>query len=264
MKFNFIILASFLKKNIIMSVNLCIDWGNTNIKAAIFDNGNMQKSFSIAAETVMEQIFIILEQYKPAKGILCSVADHNDEQVFMLKERIKSFMILDGYTRVPINNAYGSPESLGPDRLALVTGAHTLYPAKNNLVISAGTCITYNFVQKSRTFRGGAISPGLQMRLKAMHEYTDKLPEVGLEGDLLLLGYDTETCIRSGAAFGAAVEIDGMIREYETQYPDFNAILTGGDAPFFADKIKSKIFADPDLLLKGLNIILNYNVPFPS
>ncbi len=96
-----------------------------------------------------------------------------------------------------------------------------------------------------------------------MHTLTDKLPEVKVEGDLALLGYDTDTCMRSGAVYGMAAEIDGMIKEYETQYPDFNAILTGGDAPFFAAKIKSKIFADPDLLLKGLNLILNHNVPFP-
>jgi len=101
------------------------------------------------------------------------------------------------------------------------------------------------------------------MRLKAMSTFTDKLPEVGVNGDLVLLGYDTETCMRSGAVIGTAAEIDGMIQNYEAQYPDFNAILTGGDAPYFATKVKSKIFADPDLLLKGLNQILNYNVSIP-
>ena len=109
-------------------------------------------------------------------------------------------------------------------------------------------------------FRGGAISPGLQMRLNAMHHFTGKLPQLNMDGELVLLGYDTASCMRSGAAFGAAFEMDAMIADYARQYPDFNAILTGGDAPFFATKIKSKIFADPDLLLKGLNLILNYNV----
>ena len=246
-----------------MSINLCIDWGNTNVKAAIFDNDTLKKSFVFPGEHALEQVTHIMDTYNPAKAILCSVAAHGDEFVFMLKERIKSLVVLSGHTRVPINNAYGTPESLGADRLALVTAAHALKPGQNNLVVCVGTCATYNMVQKNRTFRGGAISPGLNMRIRAMHEFTEKLPQIDLDGDLLLLGYDTDTCMRSGAVYGMAAEIDGMIAAYEAQYPDFNAILTGGDAPFFADKLKSKIFADPDLLVKGLNIILNYNVSVP-
>lgn len=99
------------------------------------------------------------------------------------------------------------------------------------------------------------------MRLQAMHHFTSKLPDVKPEGDLLLLGYDTETCMRSGAVFGMAAEIDGIVSEYAAQYPDFNAVLTGGDVPFFDGKLKSKIFADPNLLMKGLNIILKHNAP---
>ncbi|MCD6012696.1 MAG: hypothetical protein K0Q79_2558 [Flavipsychrobacter sp.] len=246
-----------------MSVNLCIDWGNSSIKAAIFDNDTLQKQYTFSGEQALEKVTYLLNTYKPVKTILCSVTNHDDEVEHLIKSKIRTLVVLDGYTRTPINNAYLSPESLGPDRLALVVGAHMQYPTNNNLVICLGTCITYNLVQKTKTFRGGAISPGLQMRLKAMNTLTDKLPEVSANGDLMLLGYDTETCMRSGAIYGMASEIDGMIREYAGQYPDFNAILTGGDAPFFASKIKSKIFADPDLLLKGLNLILNYNVALP-
>jgi type III pantothenate kinase len=246
-----------------MSVNLCIDWGNTHVKAAIFDNDKLQKQFSFAAEPATEKVTEIIDTYNPVKAILCSVVDHSDELGHMVKSKIKSFIKLDGYTRVPINNAYLSTDTLGADRLALVCGAHTTHPDKNNLVISLGTCITYNLMQKNKTFRGGAISPGMHMRLKAMHSFTDRLPEVSTDGDLLLLGYDTPSCMRSGAIFGMAAEIDGMISNYEKQYPEFNAILTGGDAPYFASKLKSKIFADPDLLLKGLNLIINYNVSYP-
>lgn len=246
-----------------MSVNLCIDWGNTNVKAAIFVDDVLQKQQTFSADQALEQVTGMLEANSPSKAILCSVVHHDADVEQLIKSKIRSAIVLDGYTRTPINNAYLSPESLGPDRLALVTGAHMTYPDKNNLVISLGTCITYNLVQKNKTFRGGAISPGLRMRLQAMNTLTDKLPEVGIQGDLMLLGYDTETCMRSGAVYGMAGEIDSMIREFAGQYPDFNAILTGGDAPFFASKIKSKIFADPDLLLKGLNLILNYNVSIP-
>lgn len=259
----FINLASLHEKIKPMSINLCIDWGNTAVKAAIFDNDTLVKQDSFKDEQALEKVSQMMEAYQPAKAIICSVVHHDGEVDQLVKSKIKSTIIMDGSTRTQINNAYLSQETLGPDRLAAVTAAHLLYPDKNNLVICAGTCVTYNLVQKNKTFRGGAISPGMEMRLKAMNTFTDKLPEVSANGDLMLLGYDTETCMRSGAIFGMAAEIDGMIREYAGQYPDFNAILTGGDAAFFAAKIKSKIFADPDLLLKGLNLILNYNVSLP-
>ena len=246
-----------------MSLNLCIDWGNTHVKAAIFDNDQLHQQFTFTEEAALEKVSGMLNTFQPVKAILSSVVRQNEEVTTLITSKIKTLLKLDGYTRLPINNAYLSSDTIGPDRLALVTGANNQFPDKSNLVVSLGTCITYDLVQKNRTFRGGAISPGMHMRFKAMHHFTDKLPEVNQNGDLLLLGYDTATCIRSGAVFGMAAEIDGMIKNYENQYPDFNAILTGGDAPFFASKIKSKIFADPDLLLKGLNLILNYNVPYP-
>jgi type III pantothenate kinase len=246
-----------------MSINLCVDWGNTNVKAAIFDNDTLHKQFIFSETAALEQITSIINLFQPTKAIASSVKKGNEEFKHLLKSKIPSFMMLDGYTRLPIMNAYLSPETLGPDRIALVTAAHVLNPDKNNLVISLGTCATYNLVQKNKTFRGGAISPGLRMRLKAMHSFTDQLPEVAPDEDALLLGFDTETCMQSGAVNGMAAEIDGIIKSYSEQYPDFNAILTGGDAPFFATKIKSKIFADPDLLFKGLNLILNYNVSSP-
>jgi type III pantothenate kinase len=246
-----------------MSLNLCVDWGNTNVKAAIFDNDQLHQQFTFSAEAALENVSHILNTFQPVKAILSSVVKNNEEVTNLIKAKIKTLVKLDGYTRLPVNNAYLSSDTIGPDRLALVVGGHGQFPEKNNLVISLGTCITYNLVQKNKTFRGGAISPGLHMRLKAMHTLTDNLPDVSINGDLLLLGYDTATCMRSGAVFGMAAEIDGMIKDYENQYPDFNAILTGGDAPYFASKIKSKIFADPDLLLKGLNLILNYNVSYP-
>ena len=246
-----------------MSINLCIDWGNTHVKAAIFDKDQLHQQFTFSEEAALEKVSGILNTYQPVKAILCSVANNTDELAHLVKSTIKSFIKLDSHTRLPINNAYLSADTLGPDRLALVTGAHMQYADKNNLVVSLGTCITYNLVQKNRTFRGGAISPGMQMRFKALHTFTGKLPEVATDGDLILLGYDTATCMRSGVVLGMAAEIDGMISNFENQYPEFNAILTGGDAPFFASKIKSKIFADPDLLLKGLNLILNYNVSIP-
>ncbi len=245
-----------------MSANLCIDWGNSRIKAAVIDDQNkIIESRSFQDSDAGQELAYMIEQHMPKKGILCSVTNHSPEIEHALADQLKSFIKLSNNTPVPIMNAYTSAETLGADRLGLAVAAHILNPDKNNLVISAGTCITYNFVQKNKAFRGGIISPGVHMRLQAMHHFTDKLPQVKLEGESLLLGYDTETGMRSGAIYGAAAEINGIISEFEAQYPDFNAILTGGDAPLLASKLKNKIFADPDLLLKGLNLILKHNVP---
>jgi type III pantothenate kinase len=248
-----------------MSLNLCIDWGNTNIKAAIYHDNRLQKKFVFTADDAITEITSILDNYKPQKAVLCAVVGDTADVISLVKQRIPGLLVVSGSTRVPINNAYLSQETLGPDRLVLVNAAYAEYPNKTNLVVSLGTCITYNLVQQNKTFRGGAISPGLQMRIKALHTFTDLLPELNeIDEDPLLLGYDTDTCMQSGIVNGMAAEIDGMIAAFESKYPDFNAILTGGDAPLFARKLKSKIFADPDLLIRGLNLILNYNVPSPS
>ncbi len=246
-----------------MSINICIDWGNTNVKAAIFADNKIIEQFNFAPNDALEKITFAITKYEPQKAIICSVNDDSAKLEKVLKDKIKTTVSLNDKTSLPIMNAYSSPDTLGVDRIAMVTAANELFPDKNNLVICIGTCITYNLMQKNRIFRGGAISPGLRMRLKAMHDYTGRLPLVDVDGDLLLLGYDTETCMRGGAVLGIIVEIDGLINEYQNQYTDFNVILTGGDAPYFATKIKSRIFADPDLILKGLNLIVNYNVPFP-
>jgi type III pantothenate kinase len=246
-----------------MSVNLCIDWGNTNVKLAVFTGDKVSQHFSVPASEAREKILSVIGLFNPTKAILCAVGDTGKDIDRFIGDRIDGYVRMDGYTNLPIHNAYLSNDTIGADRLALVAAANALNPDKNNLVISIGTCITYNFITKNKTFRGGAISPGLQMRLQAMHQLTHKLPEVAVDGDLLLLGYDTATCMRSGAVYGIVGELDSILQQYEAAYADFNAILTGGDAAFFAGRTKSKIFADPDLLLKGLNLILNHNVPLP-
>lgn len=243
-----------------MSLNLCIDWGNTSAKAALFEKGNITESFSYPVAEAHHRIVDLVDQYQPSYAIISSVSSASAETENMLSERVQRFIKMDDRTPTPVMNAYSS-DSVGADRLAMAVGANHLNPTKNNLVVCLGTCITYNFVQNTRTFRGGAISPGLNMRLRSMHEFTDKLPEVGLEGETLLLGYDTDTCMRSGAVFGIISEVDGMVSEFAAKYNDFNAVLTGGDMGYFEGKLKCEIFADPDIILKGLNIILKHNVP---
>ena len=243
-----------------MSLNICIDWGNTLVKAGIFENGQLTASFNYPASDAHMHLVDLVEAHKPSYAIISSVSSKSAELEGMIGPLVKKLIKMDDRTSTPVMNAYSS-DSVGADRLAMAVGAHSAYPGKNNLVVCMGTCITYNFVQNNRTFRGGAISPGLHMRLKAMHEFTDKLPEVSLDGETLLLGYDTETCMRSGAVFGIMSEVDGMVKEFANKYSEFNAVLTGGDMAYFEGKLKCEIFADPDIILKGLNIILKHNVP---
>jgi type III pantothenate kinase len=243
-----------------MSITLCIDQGNTSTKAAIFNGAAIIAQERYEKGSSIVGVEKLIEAHQPEGVIICSVV-HDQQLLPILRKLVKHIHLLTDNSRLPIMNAYGSPETLGLDRIALAVGAQAAYPDKNVMAISCGTCITYNFVQKNKAFRGGAISPGVRMRFQALNQFTDKLPLVEPEGDLLLLGYDTETGIRSGVLNGIAAEIDGIAGAYAAQYGDFNAVLTGGDASLFANKLKNKIFADPDLLMKGLNLILKHNVP---
>jgi len=240
---------------------LCIDWGNTLVKAAVTDDaGTFIAQESFTADEAGNRLAKLIDQEQPRASILCSVVNHEEQIEGMLTERTH-FIKLGPGTQLPIMNAY-TTDSLGMDRLAAVAGAHAEHPGMNSLVVVTGTCVTYNFITKNGAFRGGAISPGFQMRLDAMHHFTHGLPEVPREGPTLLLGYDTATCMRSGVVFGIAAEIDGMVADFKQEYGEFNAVLTGGDAPFFARHIKSGIFADPQIILKGLYQILKHNVRF--
>ncbi|MBS1643771.1 MAG: type III pantothenate kinase [Bacteroidetes bacterium] len=241
---------------------LCIDWGNTLVKAAAIDaEGKFLEMQAVMPEDASKAIEELLEKHQPRASIFCSVVNKQEEALFALLQERSHFVELSTRTMLPIINAYHS-ESLGMDRLAAVAGIQAEHPEKNNLVIALGTCVTYNFITKNRAFRGGAISPGLQMRLDAMHQFTDKLPQVPAYGDTLLLGYDTPTCMRSGALFGLAAEIDGMVEAFRQEYGEINAVLTGGDAALLARHIKSSIFADPKIILKGLYQILKHNARF--
>ena len=153
----------------------------------------------------------------------------------------------------------GKPETMGTDRLAIAAAAVFLFPEKNNLAIGLGSCITFNFINKFHQFLGGSISPGMEMRLKAMNYYTAKLPLVKPTWNVPLIGYDTATNLQSGVILGMAKEMDGIIEEYEKRFGNFNVLLTGGDIGFFEPHLKKQIFAHPDLIFKGLYAISKVN-----
>ena len=240
-----------------MPTTFCFDFGNTRKKCAVFDNATIKEIITIENDST-ETIQSLIEQYHPSKSILSSVIDHNVAIEELLTSKTK-FHKLSHLSKIPVTSPVGKPETIGTDRLALSVAAIHLYPQKNNLVIGLGTCITYNFINKFHEFMGGGISPGMEMRLKALNYYTAKLPLVTADDNVPLIGYDTNTNILSGVVIGMAKEIDGFIDAYIEKYGNFNVLLTGGDIVYLASHVKSKIFADPDLIFKGLYAISETN-----
>jgi len=167
-------------------------------------------------------------------------------------------------TPVPITSRYRTPETLGSDRLAAVIGASTLKPGKDLLIIDAGTCITYEVIDARGNYWGGNIAPGMQMRLRALHEFTARLPLVEAEGDVPGMGYDTETAIRSGVLRGMKYEIEGYIKSLRAKFPHLLVFLTGGNNISFDTNIKNSIFTDKYIVPRGLNKILDYNEKLKS
>jgi type III pantothenate kinase len=239
------------------TTTLCFDFGNTRLKCGVFIIDQLTEVFDLEDDN-NETIEKLLDKYKPESTILSSVIDHNGELEKLLAER-SEFVKLDAFTKLPFTVPVSKPETMGADRLALAAFAVHFYKGQNNLVISLGSCITYNFINKYNSFNGGSISPGMEMRFKALNHYTAKLPLIKADWNFPLIGYDTSTNILSGVLLGMAAEIDGIINEYKEKFENFNVLLTGGDTANFAQHLKNKIFADPYLILKGLYAISNYN-----
>ncbi|MBL7730685.1 MAG: type III pantothenate kinase [Chitinophagaceae bacterium] len=242
-----------------MSTTLCFDFGNTRKKVAFFEKAEIKEAVVLPDDS-NETIHSLINRLKPEKSILSSVIDHNPAIEDILSSATR-FHKLSHLTRLAFTTPVGKPETIGADRLALASAAVHFYPASHNLVIGMGSCVTYNFINKYHEFVGGSISPGLEMRLKALNYYTAKLPLVKADSNVPLIGYDTATNILSGVVLGLAKEIDGLIEAYRERFRNFNVVLTGGDMVYLASHLKNKIFADPDLIFKGLYAISEVNNP---
>ncbi len=239
-------------------MNLAVDIGNTRIKLGFFQRG------VLTTRVVWENWnFSVLENFmtnqNPKNVILCNVGREIPAEVQLLLRSRSLFIELNADTPLPIKNAYRTPETLGKDRLAAVVGAFDMFPNQNCLVIDAGTCITLDVLSNEGVFLGGNITPGLEMRLRAMHYFTANLPLLKPSETEYRLGYSTESAMRNGAQWGATLEIQGFIDWCSAEFGEINVILTGGDADFFVKNLKSRIFANPNLVLQGLNKILDYN-----
>lgn len=240
-----------------MFTTLCFDFGNTRLKCAVFNGSELTEVVTLEDDSnaVIEGL---IQKYQPAKSLLSSVIDHNADMERLLKDA-SAFHKLDHRSVTPVTTPVGKPETIGADRLAMVVGAANLFPGQHNLAIGLGTCITYNFLNKHHEFIGGSISPGMEMRFRSLETFTAKLPYIEKNWNFPLSGYDTRTNILSGVLLGMAKEIDGVIDAYKERYTNLNVLLTGGDSAHFVYHLKNKIFADLNLIFKGLYAISELN-----
>lgn len=240
-------------------MNLCIDQGNSSTKVGVFNQDNLIET-AVFEEFGLAEISELFNKYSINACILSSVILENNDLLLELGRKCPGFIELSHLTPIPIINRYKTPETLGKDRLAAVIGASFLKPGCDLLVVDAGTAITYDFIDANRVYWGGNIAPGLNLRLRALHEFTQKLPLVEAQNESAELGVDTQSAINSGALYGIVYEIDGYINHLKNKYPGLLAFLTGGSTFYFATKLKNAIFAERNLVLIGLNRILQYNV----
>ena len=240
-------------------MNLCIDIGNTRVKLAIFDSNRRCKKVFVQASFEVQFIDDLFDQWKITKVILSATGTLPNEWLFFLQQKDIKIIELNADVALPIINRYASPSTLGNDRLSVVVAAQDLFPKQHVLVVDAGTCITYDFVDAAGEYWGGAILPGIQMRFRSMAHFTAKLPEVKALKPASFIGDTTTHSLQSGVMYGVLHELNGFKAQYEQQFGQLKLIITGGDASYFESQLKNEIFAEPNLVLMGLNTILEYN-----
>ena len=242
-------------------MNLCIDQGNSRTKVALFRaDGSIAKHFIYKhfASAEVEQLF---QLYSIEDSIISSVVNIEPAVVNALHKHSRHFVLFDHNTPLPVRNNYGSPATLGQDRLAAAVGANAIYPQENILIIDAGSAITYDFVSEDGCFVGGNIAPGIKMRFTILHRMTKKLPLVEAEENELLplFGRNTRDAIAAGVIRGIIFEVKGYMRDLQEQIPHYKTIITGGNAPFILHGLQSEVHFERHLVLKGLNQILLFN-----
>lgn len=239
-------------------MNLIIDIGNTKVKFAVFENDKV-----VFEETHMQENIAMLQniirEFKIKNSILSSVRDENTDFIKLLNENTR-FFAFNTLLSIPIKNLYKTPSSLGNDRLAGIIGANYIFPNDDCLVIDSGTAITFDLITKDKVYQGGTISPGLNMRFKALNQFTKKLPLLQPRDVDKLIGENTDEAIIYGVQNGMIFEILGYIDSFKENYEKLKVIFTGGDSIFFDKKLKCDIFVLSNLVHIGLNRILNYNV----
>ena len=248
-------------------MNLCIDQGNSRTKVALMtDEGKMLNHF-IYKQFASAEVERLFDLYDITDSIISSVVNIEAAVVNTLNRRSQHFVLFDHNTPVPIINRYDTPQTLGQDRLAAAVGAKSLCPNENLLIIDAGSAITYDFVTAEGEYIGGNIAPGLKMRFTMLQRMTTKLPLVEAEENelILLFGKNTRDAIAAGVIRGVAYEVKGYMRTLNEKMPHFCTFLTGGNAPYILNNVRSsrtekrELRYEKHLVLTGLNTILVYN-----
>lgn len=246
---------------------LAIDVGNTKIKLAVFEGTNLMESFNCDNSEIENTIELVSNKYQKITDLIVSAVGNIPKEVFLSVKSTINVHLINQNTKFPFYNKYKTPNSLGVDRMVLASGAVLNFPKQNRLVIDAGTCITYDFIDENDNYLGGAISPGIRLRFEALHYNTAKLPLLTLElfkekNDVVttqdFIGNTTLDAIKSGVLNGIQNEIEGFINQYQQIYPKFIIILTGGDADFLAKRLKNTIFANSNFLIESLNQTFHY------
>ena len=238
---------------------LIIDIGNTLHKAAIFSEDGQLLELQKFRQLTPNRIEQLFKQHSISHAILSSVGKYNNDIEELIQQHCP-LIFLSSSTPLPIKIKYKTPRSLGPDRVANAVGASRKFPAQNVLSIQLGSCMVCDFVNAKGEYLGGSITPGIDMRFKALKHYTRKLPEVRKRMPKQWIGNDTESSILCGVMNGIICEIEGVIAAYNQQHTPLKVLLTGGDADLLQKSIKFPIFAAPNNVLWGLYEILRYNV----
>ncbi|QBN18887.1 type III pantothenate kinase [Flavobacterium nackdongense] len=239
---------------------LAVDVGNTRIKAAVFEDNTLLEHFAFLKTELEKSIQNILEKYKNTTDLVVASVSKVEKEAFVRFETRLNVHFISHSDAFPFVNCYETPQTLGIDRMVLATGATIQYPKQNRLVIDAGTCVTYDFIDENDNYLGGAIAPGLQLRYASLHNFTAKLPLLSLESPKHFIGKSTSESIHSGVVNGLVYEIEGYINELKSQYSKFIIILTGGDTVFLAKRLKNTIFANSNFLLESLNQTFQYKI----
>jgi type III pantothenate kinase len=237
---------------------LVLDVGNSFVKLAIFQQDTLLHKIIFQKCDLQKNIENSLKIHPDIKNLVVSSVGKLNENDFLLYQNHLKIHFISHLTKFPFDNLYKTPQTLGIDRLVLATGAVLQFPNQNRLVIDAGTCVTYDFINQKNQYLGGAISPGLRLRYESLHNYTAKLPLLTIESPENFIGNSTENSIHSGVINGLTNEIDGFINQYKQEYENFKIILTGGDTNFLAKRLKNTIFANSNFLLESLNKIYTY------
>lgn len=246
--------------DLINKMDILIDAGNTNIKVVVFETLTSLKKEVISYDGWEEKFLIFFNNFKEIDNVIVSNTGKNIDDIknFISKYGIRIFEITKEVL-FPFKNLYKTPDTLGVDRMVLASGANLFYPQKNVLIIDAGTCITYDLINMDGEYLGGAISPGIYIRYKSLNTFTAKLPLLEINIPENIIGKTTEESIHSGVVNGVLFEIQGYIEYYNEHFTNLTVILTGGNAIFLANQLKSTIFADENFLLKSLYQLFLYN-----